>query len=53
MPITVEQFVSIVPITEADINNEIDEHQEDGYMLTSITLSGTDVILLFTRTVAA
>lgn len=47
---TIEQKVVFVSNTETDINNEITTQSADLWTLSSITISGTDVILLFSRT---
>lgn len=46
---TIEQKVSVVANTETDINTEISTQNTAGYAAFSITLSGTDVIILFQR----
>lgn len=49
---TYEQKVSIVPATESDINTEITTQAADDWTVSNFTVSGTDVIILFSRQVA-
>jgi hypothetical protein len=48
---TTEQKVSIVPATESDINTEIDAQSPDGWLVTQLVLSGSDMVILFSRTI--
>lgn len=49
--ITYEQKVKTVANNDTDINNEITTQAEDGWVLNQIILSGSNVILLFSRQV--
>jgi hypothetical protein len=48
---TTEQKVSIVTATEGAINTEIDAQAPDGWIVTQLVLSGSDIVILFTRNV--
>lgn len=52
MPATVSQIVSVVNNTETDINAEISSKNSDGWIAGFILVSGTDVIILFTKATA-
>jgi hypothetical protein len=47
----IEQKVITVANNDGAINTEITTQSADGWLVGSITLSGTDVIILFSRTV--
>jgi hypothetical protein len=49
---TYEQKVVTVANTDTAINDEIDTQAEDDWIVTLLTISGSDVILLFSRQVA-
>lgn len=49
--LTIEQKVVTVANNETGINTEIATQAADGWIVGSITISGSDVIILFTRTV--
>lgn len=44
-----EQKVSTISNNDTDINAEITTQASDGWVVSTIILSGTDVIILFTR----
>ncbi len=47
--ITIEQIVSTVANDDATINTEIAAKGEDNWLLSSLTVSSSDIILLFTK----
>lgn len=47
-----QQKVSTVSNNDSDINTEITTQANDGWIVGFITLSGSDVIILFTRNIA-
>jgi len=47
--ITIESKVVTVANNDTDINNAIETQGADNWLVASVTVSGTDVILLFTR----
>lgn len=47
---TTEQWVQTVPNNDAAINDAIATNNAENWVVVSLTLSGTDVIILFTRT---
>lgn len=50
---TMEQKVLTVANNDTDINAAITAQAVDGWFVGSLTLSGTDIIILFTRRVTA
>lgn len=50
---TTEQKVVTVANNDTAMNNEITTQDADNWLVVSLTLSGTDIIILFTRTIAA
>lgn len=50
---TTEQKVSTVSNNDVAINAEIDAQAADNWIVSSLILSGTYIIILFTRTIAA
>lgn len=49
--ITYEQKVVTVANNDTDINTEITTQAADSWILNQITISGSDVILLFSRSI--
>lgn len=55
MPTTIQGYttefqVKRVADNDTDINNEITTQGVDNWLVVSLTLSGTDMVILFTRT---
>jgi hypothetical protein len=50
---TTEQKTVTVANNDTDMNVEITAQTEDSWIVVSLTLSGTDMVILFTRTVPA
>ena len=50
---TTEQKVSTVANNDIDINAEITAQAVDSWIVSSLTLSGSDMVILFTRTILA
>lgn len=51
--LTIEQKVVTVLNSDTEINDSITAEAADDWAVTSLTLSGTDIIILFTKTEAA
>lgn len=47
--ILIENKVVTVANNDTDINNEITAQSDLGWLVVSLTISGTDVIILFTK----